>query len=117
MTKRNDIAFFGMLLDAARRANAKADGVTRERYDGDDTLQLALTYLVQNVGEAASKVPSELRVAHAEIDWSAITGMRHRLVHDYMNVDLDKVWQALQTDIPALIAKLERFTPPESPAA
>jgi hypothetical protein len=42
MTKRNDIAFFGMLLDAARRANAKADGVTRERYDGDDTLQLAL---------------------------------------------------------------------------
>jgi uncharacterized protein with HEPN domain len=117
MSKRSKVVYLGVLLDAARRAHAKAEGVTRERYDGDDTLQLALTYLVQNVGEAASKVAAELRLELPEIDWSAITGMRHRIVHDYLNVDLDMVWDALQTDVPELIRHLERLIPPESPAA
>ncbi len=116
MSKRSELAYFGVMLDAARRAAAKASGVTKEQFDADDTLQLALTYLVQNVGEAATKVPPDERALHPEIDWIAIAGMRHRLVHDYLNVDLEKVWHALQDDIPELIRMLSAFIPPEPPA-
>ena len=89
MSKRSEHVYFGLMLDAARRAHAKAAGVTKAQFDTDDTLQLALTYLMQNIGETASKVPNEARAVHPEIDWTAITGMRHRLVLDYLNIDLE----------------------------
>ena len=116
MSKRTEFVYFGVMLDAARRAASKGAGVTKEQYDADDTLQLALTYLVQNVGEAATKVPPDARALHPEIDWTAIAGMRHRLVHDYLNVDVEKVWHALHNDIPELIRVLAAFTPPEPPS-
>ena len=117
MSKRREIVYVGTLLDAARRAHAKVSGVTKEQFDGDDTLQLALTYLLQNVGEAATKVPDEVRSKYPQVDWAAITGMRHRIVHDYLNVDFARVWQALQEDIAPLIEALGTLTPPESPSA
>lgn len=117
MSKRSELVYFGVILEAARRAQAKGAGVTKQQFDGDDTLQLALTYLIQNVGEAAMKVPVETRALHPEIDWTALVGMRHRLVHDYLNVDVEKVWYALRNDIPELIRVLSSFTPPEPPSA
>jgi uncharacterized protein with HEPN domain len=115
MSKRSDLVYLGTLLDAALRAQRKAENVTRADYDRDDTLQLALTYLLQNVGEAASKVPAELRAEHPGIDWKAIAGMRHRIVHNYVNVDLAKVWQVLQEDLPQLIAALRQLIPTGAP--
>ena len=117
MSKRADIVYFGTLLDAARAARDHAQTTTKEEFDANKTLQLALTYLLQNVGEAASKVPPHLREAHPEIGWSAIVGMRHRIVHDYQNIDVQRVWSVIQTEIPRLITQLLEFTPPEPPSA
>lgn len=117
MSKRSDLVYIGTLLDVARRAHAKAAGVSKEDFDRDDTLQLALTYLVQNVGEAATKIPADVRAGSPQIDWNALTGMRHRIVHDYLNVDFERVWEALHKDIPPLIHELENLIPPGSPSA
>lgn len=54
MTKRNELVYLGAVLDAARRAQNKVAGVTREQFDTDDTLQL-------NVGEAVTRVPDDVR--------------------------------------------------------
>jgi uncharacterized protein with HEPN domain len=113
MSKRSDLVYVGTLLDAARRAAAKAEGVSRAQYEADENLRLALTWLVQNVGEAASKVPPAVRETHPEIDWQGIAAMRHRIVHDYVHVDFQKVWEAATTDIPALIRDLLTFMPPD----
>ena len=50
---------------------------------------LALAHLVQVIGEAARRVSPEFCDAHPEIPWKAIVGMRHKVVHDYMDVDED----------------------------
>ena len=39
--------------------------------------------------------------------------MRHRLIHDYFEIDLEKVWETVQNDLPRLIAQLEPLVPPE----
>jgi uncharacterized protein with HEPN domain len=54
-----------------------------------------------------------MRVAHPEIPWPEIIGMRHRLVHGYFEVDLQKVWDTVRNDLPTPIAKLEPLVPPE----
>ena len=58
-----------------------------------------------------------IRAALPSVAWTQIIGMRHRLVHDYGNINYDVVWDVVENDLPDLISALEQFTPPEPPSA
>jgi uncharacterized protein with HEPN domain len=94
------------MLDHAREAVGFAVGKTRSSLDTERTLVLALTRLVEVIGEAASRVSTPFRDAHPEIRWRAATGMRNRLIHGYDRVDLDLLWETVTEDLPPLIAVL-----------
>lgn len=53
-------------------------------------------------------------MAHRDIPRPTIIGLRHRLVHAYFEVSLERVWDTVQRDIPALISQLELLVPPET---
>ncbi len=59
------------------------------------------------IGEAARLVSPEGRSQLSSIPWREITGMRHKIVHDYLNVDDDIVWTVVTVDLPELIRLLE----------
>ena len=107
--KRDDNVYLGHMMDTARRACAKCAGLGRAQFDADENLRLALLHLVQIIGEAARRVSAETRNAHPEIPWLEITGMRHKIVHDYMNIREDLLWEAVTKDLPPLIAMLEKI--------
>ena len=111
----DDLIYAGQMLDMARKAQQLVAGKDRAAYDADEVLRLALTHLVQVIGEAARHVSSEFQAAHTEIPWSVIIGMRHKVVHDYLAVDEDVVWQTVLHDLPDLIQLLEAIVPPEEP--
>ena len=100
---------------ACERALEFTAGVTRERLSSDLMLQFAVVRAVQIIGEAARLVSPEFRAQHPEIPWARITTMRHRLVHEYMKVDLDIVWAVVQTHIPELLRLIGPLLPPDSP--
>jgi uncharacterized protein with HEPN domain len=56
------------------------------------------------IGEAARRVSPEIQRSHPEIPWSAIIGMRHKVVHDYLEVDEDIVWDVVTADLPSIVA-------------
>jgi uncharacterized protein with HEPN domain len=105
--QRDDALYVGHMLDTARRVLTRIRGLTREEYDADQDLRLAVVYLIQTIGEAARKVSGELRAAHPEVPWAAIIGMRHRLVHDYIDVDEDAVWSTATEDLEPLTVQLD----------
>lgn len=92
---KDDTVYAGQMLDCARRAVRLAKGKTRSDFDNDETLILALTHLLQMIGEAARRVSPEFRQRNPDVPWAAIVGMRHRVVHDYLNIDQDIVWDGL----------------------
>ncbi len=103
-----DALHLGHLLDAAKKAHAKVSRVDRAAFDADENLQLAVTLLIQRVGESAHRLSAEARNEIEDVPWQDVIGMRHRLVHDYMHVDLDIVWNTAMYDLPPLIAAVER---------
>jgi uncharacterized protein with HEPN domain len=106
----------GLLLDmlvAAREARMFVQGVTWERFMQDRLLQRGLINALQDIGEAANNVSTATTLAHPEIPWSDIIGMRHRLVHGYRQINLRIVWETVQQRVPELIAALEPLIPPE----
>ena len=109
---RDDAYLLDMLI-AARQAVAFSGDLTFDAFKASDLHQNAIVYALQTIGEAATKVSNEFREQHPEIDWVQIIGMRHRLVHDYRNINVEKVWEALDSGVPDLIEQLESLVPPE----
>ncbi|MCD6282018.1 DUF86 domain-containing protein [bacterium] len=95
------------MLDFAREAARFAEGKTRKDIENDRLLNLALVHLIELVGEAANRVPREVRESLPGIPWARIVGMRNRLIHGYDFVDYDILWQTVVEDLPALISALE----------
>ena len=107
--QKDDRLFLGHMLDAAREAVSLIQEKSKVEYDGDRTLRLALAHLIQIIGEAARRVSPECRETRPEIPWKAVVGMRHKVVHNYFEVDEELVWKTVVEDLPALISELERF--------
>ncbi len=59
------------------------------------------------IGEAASRVPDEIRTEHSQVPWRLIIATRNRLIHAYLDIDNDTVWSIIQDDIPTLLSALE----------
>jgi uncharacterized protein with HEPN domain len=102
------------MLEYAREAATLVQGKEREDLDENRVLTLALVRLLEIIGEAAWRVPDEVRSASPAVPWGEIIGLRNRLIHGYDSVDLDILWQILQHDVPSLITELERIVPPLS---
>ncbi len=113
--KKDDAVYVGHIVDLANKISQRAQGKSRADFDSNEDLRIVLTHLVQTIGEAARRVSPAFQEDHPEVPWSDIIGMRHRIVHDYMNVDEDIVWDVATFELPALIKKIELLAPPPAP--
>jgi len=109
---RDDAYLLDMLL-AARKILKYTQGVDFARFEEDEIMQDAVMRRIQIVGEAARKISSEFKEAHPEISWAEIIGMRNKLIHEYFRIIPEKVWEAVEKDIPVLVDLLEPLVPPD----
>lgn len=106
---KNDRYYIKKILE---NANAIVEGMTdisKEAFDENNILQAAMMFFLIQISENAKRISEELQEEHAYIPWSAIFGLRNRVVHDYGNVDMKIVYDTLHDDIPYLIEQLERI--------
>ncbi len=114
MSNRDPLVRLLHMRDYARKAISMASGKTRDDLCKDEMLRLALTHLVELVGEAASQYPRELQAQHPQIPWPKLVGMRNKLIHGYDFIDYDILWDAITLNLPQLLPELEKIIPPET---
>ena len=61
---------------------------------------------LQTLGQSALKLSDALKAAHPEVDWKSIGGLRNVLVHDYLGVNVARIWEIVERDLPDLKAKV-----------
>ena len=110
---KSDWVYLEHMLDMCQKGLAMIAGKTRRDYEESETLQFALAHVIQVIGEAADHVSEEFKDGQTQIPWHEIIGMRHRIVHDYMNVDEDVIWSVVRNDLPSLITILKKTIPPD----
>jgi len=110
---RRDDAYLLDILIAARDATGFIAELRHEDFLASTLHRYAIVKAIEIIGEAAARITPETKVAHPEIPWAEMTGMRNRLVHGYFDVDLQKVWDTLKRDLPGLIELISPLVPPE----
>ena len=58
------------------------------------------------IGEATGSIPEDVQVAHSDIPWHLMRGMRNRIVHAYFAVDERILWDTIRDDLPSLEERL-----------
>lgn len=70
-------------------------------------IQDAVLRNLQTLAESAKRISQELKMLHPEVDWRGIGGLRNVLVHEYLGINLRRVWDIVRLDLPPLLAQME----------
>ncbi|MBE7384293.1 MAG: DUF86 domain-containing protein [Leptolyngbya sp. SIO1E4] len=91
------------IVQAANLAQSFVQGMDWPTFATDAKTQSAVLYQIAILGEAVKRLSPELRQQSPDISWSAMAGMRDKLIHDYEGVDAERVWLTLQSSLPELL--------------
>jgi uncharacterized protein with HEPN domain len=114
MSKHDPEIALRQILSHAREAVDLCQGRTRSDLDSDRLLNLALTRLIEIIGEAANRVPDSIKTKYPDFPWLQMIGARNRLIHGYDSVDFDILWTIVTSDLPLIINRLENILDKEN---
>lgn len=72
---------------------------TEESLKDDPVLLDSMMFRLIQISESASNLSDEFKNSNDDIPWTAIYGLRNRIVHDYGNVDLTIIFNTLKNDV------------------
>lgn len=112
--RREDL-YLADIVEAADAIHGFLVGIDRDTFMRDDLLRSGILQKLTIIGEAASRLPSDFRENHPEIEWSDIAAFRNIAVHVYFAVDWSIVWVAATHDAPELRQRVADILAKEYP--
>lgn len=99
---KQDKVYLHHILEAVAQIEEYVAGVSEEAFFRERLIQDAVVRQLEVVGEASRRLSEDFRMRQDQVPWHAIIGMRNRIAHDYLNVDLQIVWEVVQNDLSVL---------------
>lgn len=96
------------IAKSAQKALEFVAGLEFEYFLHDDKTVFAVVRALEVLGEATKRIPTEIRDRFPEIPWRSMAGIRDKLIHDYVNVNLEVVWMTVTKDLPPLLSQIQR---------
>lgn len=104
--KKDYTIYVDDMLEAIEKiAEYVADG-DEVRFSRDSQQQDAVIRRLGIIGEAATKLPGEIREIAPRIPWKSVIALRNIIIHEYANVSMGKAWEVTQRDLPELKKEL-----------
>ncbi len=81
--------------------------MTKAEFLDDRKTQDAVIRNLEVIGEIVKRIPDDFRSDHPQVPWKKIAGMRDKLIHDYLGVDIEAVWLVKERSLPDLHAEIQ----------
>jgi len=90
---KDDLAYIEHILDCIRKIKEFTNGLSLKDFLVNELVQDAVIRNIEIIGEVSKKISSDTKQIYYEIPWKEIAGMRDKLIHDYLGVDVEVVWR------------------------
>jgi uncharacterized protein with HEPN domain len=110
MTVNRLVDYLEHMRQAIADAQSFTEGMAQADFEQDKRTQQAVVMSLIVLGEAATKVMDQhpaFAEQHKQIPWRSMRGMRNRIAHGYFDINLEVVWDTVQTALPALKIQLD----------
>jgi uncharacterized protein with HEPN domain/predicted nucleotidyltransferase len=97
------------MIEFCEKILSYTDSLERSRFLANDLIYDATLRNMELIGEAANRIPNEVREANPDIPWGEIIGTRNRLAHAYRDIYDDVVWKIVCDDIPDMLPRLRNI--------
>lgn len=104
---KDDTIYIDHILKSINNILEYTSGLTKKNFIKNSLVQDAVIRNFEIIGEATKKVSNDFRQINSEIPWKEMAGMRDKLIHDYLGVDIDVIWQTIAQDLPVIKKLLE----------
>ena len=107
--RKDDLAYLLNIAEGLEKIKIYAApfSSTEELFAANDQMNLNATLnLLANIGENIKKIGPSLKRRHPEVPWAKIRGLRNRISHDYVNLDMFIIHKIIKEEIDALIAQI-----------
>jgi len=105
--KISDLERLRHIRDAINTILDFTKDIDYQAYISDYKLCLAITKLIEIIGEASNSISDELKSEYPEVEWKTMNAVRNILVHAYFGIDYNIMWQTIQNDIVPLKGKID----------
>lgn len=105
---KNDLLYLQHISDALAKIITYTEQ-GRDAFMNQPMVQDAVIRNFEIIGEAAKRLSDTVKLQEPEIPWRSVSGFRDILIHDYMGVELNEVWNVIQFHIPALQQAVDRL--------
>ena len=99
---KDDKLYLIHIGECIERIESYVQGIDEEAFIASSIVQDAVIRNLQIMAESTQRLSDHLKDEHNEIDWYKIAGFRNVLVHDYLGMDVQRVWNIIENEIPAL---------------
>jgi uncharacterized protein with HEPN domain len=94
------------ILKAAEDIREFTSGRSCNEFIADEKTRSAVLYKFAVMGEATKLLPAQVRAQYPDIPWRSIAGLRDKVIHGYIGVDYELLWETIDKKIPVVIAGL-----------
>ncbi|MCD7729118.1 MAG: DUF86 domain-containing protein [Clostridia bacterium] len=107
--KKTNIYYVNKIVTDIEFVLSHTKGLSKTALESDEVLLDSVMFRLIQISENSDKLSSDFKAAYGEIPWRAIKGMRNRLVHEYGNVEITIVYDAVVKDLPVLLKQLKEI--------
>ena len=106
---KDDRLYLIHISECIERIGSYTADKDKQQFTDSTLLQDAVIRNLQTLAESTQRLSDEAKERTAEIDWLKIAGFRNVLVHDYLGIDVERVWNIIEKDLPTLEAAIEKM--------
>lgn len=99
---KDDRLYLIHIQECIERIESYIAGKDKQQFMDSTLLQDAIIRNLQTLAESTQRLSDEIKESHSTVDWFKIAGFRNVLVHDYLGIDIERVWNILDKELPPL---------------
>lgn len=109
MSERDAEVLLEDILQAMSKIERYCSGMDRASFLADDKTADAVVRNIGIIGEAVKQLPANFKDQYPGVPWNQIAGLRNRIVHDYAGIDLEIIWEVVQSSLPRFREQIDSF--------